>query len=45
MMEIGDDQADAVTEMLCQIDPLQFKSLQSDCAGRARVAMAQRKKR
>jgi release factor glutamine methyltransferase len=42
LMEIGDDQADAVTEILCRTTPLQFMNLKSDCAGRARVAIAQR---
>lgn len=45
MMEIGDDQADAVAEMLCRTTPLQFMGLRSDCAGRARVALASRRAR
>jgi release factor glutamine methyltransferase len=43
MMEIGDDQAEAVTELLCKTTPLQFKILKSDFAGRARVAIAERR--
>ena len=42
MMEIGDDQADAVAEILCQTTLLNFLGLKSDCTGRARVAMAER---
>lgn len=42
MLEIGDDQADAVAEILCKTTGLQFLNLTSDCAGRARVAMAGR---
>jgi len=42
MMEIGDDQADAVAEILCKTTDLQFLSRISDCAGRARVAVAGR---
>ena len=42
MMEIGDDQADAVAEILCKTTLLNFLGLKSDCAGRARVAMAKR---
>jgi release factor glutamine methyltransferase len=42
MMEIGDDQADAVTEILCQTTHLHFKTLKSDSAGHARVAIAER---
>jgi release factor glutamine methyltransferase len=42
MFEIGDDQAGAVTEILCQTSLFQLMNLQSDCAGRARVAMARR---
>ncbi len=42
LMEIGDDQADAVTEILCQTSLLRFRGLRSDCAGRARVAWADR---
>ena len=42
MMEIGDDQADAVAEILCKTTLLSFLGLKSDCAGRARVAMAER---
>jgi release factor glutamine methyltransferase len=45
MLEIGDDQADAVTEILCRTTPLQFMGLRSDCAGRARVALASRRAR
>ena len=45
MMEIGDDQAAAVEEMLCRSFPLQFLRLRSDCAGRARVAVACRNPR
>ena len=41
MMEIGDDQADAVKEILCHSPPLQFQRLTSDCAGNWRVAMAE----
>lgn len=40
MLEIGDDQAGAVTEILCQTPQIQFLSLKSDYAGRARVASA-----
>ncbi len=42
MMEIGDDQAGAVTEILCKTNLLKFLGLKSDCAGRARVALAAR---
>lgn len=42
MLEIGDDQADAVAEILCKTTDLQFLSRTSDCAGRARVAVAGR---
>lgn len=42
MLEIGEDQADAVAELLCKTTPLHFKTLKSDCAGRARVAIAAR---
>jgi release factor glutamine methyltransferase len=45
MMEIGEDQADAVADLLCKTKLLQFKSLRSDFAGRARVAMATRMSR
>lgn len=45
MLEIGDDQADAVAEILCRTTPLQFMGLRSDCAGRARVATASRRVR
>ena len=45
MMEIGDDQADAVTEILCQTTPFQNLTLKSDCAGRVRVALARRSRR
>ena len=40
MLEIGDDQARAVTEILCQTPQIQFLNLKSDYAGRARVAIA-----
>ena len=42
MVEIGEDQAGAVTEMLCQTSLFQLMNLLSDCAGRARVAIARR---
>lgn len=42
MLEIGDDQADAVAEILCKTTGLQFLNRTSDCAGRARVATAVR---
>lgn len=42
LVEIGDDQADAVREIVCQTSLFQPMSLRSDCAGRARVAMARR---
>ena len=42
MMEIGDDQASAVQEILCQTPPLQLESLKSDFAGRARLVLARR---
>jgi release factor glutamine methyltransferase len=42
IMEIGDDQAAAVTEILCQTARFHFKTLISDCAGQARVAVAER---
>ncbi|MGD9612247.1 MAG: peptide chain release factor N(5)-glutamine methyltransferase [Kiritimatiellia bacterium] len=45
MMEIGDDQAAAVAEILCKTTPLQFMGLRSDCAGRDRVAWACRRAR
>ena len=40
MLEIGDDQARAVMEILCQTPQIQFLNLKSDYAGRARVAIA-----
>ena len=42
MLEIGEDQAGAVTEILCQTPPLQLLNLKSDCAGKPRVAIAAR---
>ena len=42
MLEIGEDQADAVAEIVCKTTPLHFKTLKSDCAGQARVAIAER---
>lgn len=42
MMEIGDDQADAVKELLWPATPIRFKNLKSDFAGRARVVLAER---
>lgn len=42
MMEIGDDQADAVKELLWPATPIRFKNLKSDFAGRARVVRAER---
>ncbi|HAL92073.1 MAG TPA: peptide chain release factor N(5)-glutamine methyltransferase [Verrucomicrobia bacterium] len=42
MMEIGDDQAGAVSEILCKTDLLKFLGLRSDCAGRERIAIARR---
>ena len=42
MMEIGEDQAAAVTELLCRPTHLNFLSLKSDCAGHWRVAIAER---
>jgi release factor glutamine methyltransferase len=42
MMEIGDDQADAVTEIICQTARFHLKALKSDCAGKPRVAICQR---
>ena len=42
MMEIGDDQADAVAEILCKSPLIQNLGLKSDCSGRARVAVAGR---
>ena len=45
MMEIGDDQAEAVEDILCPTTPFQFQKLKSDFAGRARVVLAERKAR
>lgn len=46
MMEIGDEQADAVTEILCQsCPPFQILTVKSDYAGRARVVIARRTQR
>ena len=45
VLEIGDDQGAAVAEILCRTTPLQFMGLRSDCAGRARVALARRRAR
>ncbi len=45
MMEIGEDQADAVAEMVCRTPPIQPISLKSDFAGRARVAIWGRPRR
>ena len=42
MMEIGEDQAEAVEEILCHTPRLQFQHLKSDFAGKWRVAMAVR---
>ena len=42
MMEIGEDQAAAIEEILCHTPHLQFQRLMSDFAGRCRVAMAVR---
>lgn len=40
MMEIGESQADAVREILCQKNPTNRISLKYDCAGQARVVTA-----
>ena len=42
MMEIGEDQAGAIEEILCHTPRLQFQHLKSDCAGKCRVATAVR---
>ena len=42
MLEIGEDQAEAVAEILCKPTHLNFLGLKSDCAGHSRVAMAVR---
>jgi release factor glutamine methyltransferase len=42
MMEIGDDQADAVQELLCQTPHLHPIGLRADYAGRARLVLARR---
>ena len=42
MMEIGEDQAAAIEEILCHTPHLQFQRLMSDFAGKCRVAMAVR---
>ncbi len=42
MLEIGDDQTGAVTEILCKTTLLGFLGLRSDCVGRARIAVASR---
>ena len=42
MMEIGDDQAGSVQEILCRTTTLKLKFLKLDYAGRARLALAQR---
>ena len=42
MLEIGEDQADAVAEILCRTTPFQNPTVRCDCAGRARVVLAQR---
>ncbi len=42
MMEIGDDQADAVMELLCRTPRFKTQTLRCDFAGRARVAIAER---
>lgn len=44
MMEIGDDQADAVMEMLCKNPRFKNPTRRFDFAGRARVATAERTK-
>jgi release factor glutamine methyltransferase len=46
LMEIGDDQAEAVTELLCPTHPtIQLNNLKFDYAGRARIVMARRRSR
>ena len=45
MMEIGEDQAAAIKEILCQTSHLQFQRLKFDCAGKCRVAQARRRAR
>ena len=42
MMEIGEDQAEAIEEILCQTPRLQLQHLKSDFAGKCRVATAVR---
>jgi release factor glutamine methyltransferase len=42
MMEIGDDQAEAVREILCPENLFNLEALRCDCAGRARLAVARR---
>ena len=42
MMEIGEDQAEAIEEILCHSSRLQFQHLKSDYAGKCRVATAVR---
>lgn len=42
MMEIGDDQAAAVREIVCQTNPFNLETLKSDYAGQARLVVAQR---
>lgn len=42
MMEIGDDQVDAVREIVCQTTLFKFNKIKSDSAGNPRVALAQR---
>ena len=42
MMEIGEDQAEAIEEILCHTPHLQFQHLKSDFAGKCRVATAVR---
>ena len=42
MMEIGEDQAGAIEEILCHTPRLQFQHLKSDFAGKCRVATAVR---
>ena len=42
MMEIGDDQAEAVREILCPENLFNLEALKCDCAGRVRLAVARR---
>ena len=45
MMEIGEDQAVSIEEILCHTSHLQFQCLKSDFAGKCRVATARRRAR